>query len=171
MLIASVPPSARKRLVVTALVAGAIVGLLLFGRKDLETFVEKQMTCLSLTGGDPGRRYVQFQDSAKPDVQSALERAVYHLEVDGYCYHAECNLDLRDVVTAASGSLEPNVHCRGGDIVMIVSDWTVTGFSVPAGLKKMRVRVQRAALTVYDETVGARACLARGLCVVDSMAQ
>jgi hypothetical protein len=124
------------------------------------------MTCLSLTGAEPNRRRVQFQDASK---RPALDSASYHFDVDGYCYHAECDLDLRASVSTI-GLLDSSVKCHGDEITIITAVSEVVGFSVPAALKTMRVRILRDGLIIYDEVVGTRACPEQGLCVIDLMA-
>jgi len=137
-------------------------------RQPMAAFIEKQMTCLDLTGGDTRTRDVQFQDLAKPGELPGLDNALYQIEVDGYCYHTECNLDLRAPLTAI-GMLESRVKCRGGDIGWVGTEWQVMGLSVPAAVKTIRVRVLRNGLSVYDDTVGTHPCPERGLCVIESM--
>src|SRR6187549_3762542 len=99
MRIATVPRSRRRRIFVTTLVLGSAVVLTMLVRQPMAAFIEKQMTCLDLTGGDTRTRDVQFQDLAKPGELPGLDNALYQIEVDGYCYHTECNLDLRAPLT------------------------------------------------------------------------
>jgi len=164
MAMRSWPRLARKPLLVALAVLGAGAALWFAARTPIQSYFEQRETCADLGKGNPAVRGISFTDPTQPSPGLA-DQAVYALDVSGYCYHAQCTLDLRTAHEQLDDWLTPKLKCRGSSITFNTSESAVDGFMVPRALRTLHVRLIRNGSKMYDDTLGRHAC-AYGFCVV-----
>jgi hypothetical protein len=142
------------------------VGLILALRPFTARYIEEVRTCHDLKSpADDYGREVLFLSGER--TYATIGQGLFHIELRGYCYYAECDLDLREIPETMSGFLASRMTCRGDKVWFQEQEFYVDAFIVPSELKTLRARVVRNGVVVYDDIVGREQCYA-GFCLFDS---
>jgi len=138
--------------------AGATAGTALYvlARPYVARYREKQETCAHVGDGKPQLYLVSDSGSSR----AQLDPGFYHFDASGFCYHAECDLDLRDppMGLPPEGWFRSRRKCRGDELSFVTGLSVVSGFMAPAAVKKLKLRVVRDGKVLFDDTVDEHAC-------------
>ncbi len=139
-------PRSWQRVLTLGIVSAAAATSLFFGvRSFFAHFIEERETCAKVGDGIQQIILIANSGSGRP----LLDPGIYHLDLTGYCYRAECNIDLRESFADHEVWPDSKVSCRGS-VDLINTNESVTGLLVPHALKTLNLRVMRNGAKSYD---------------------